>query len=409
MKFKALSFTKDETIIIEELIESIGQSLITHNKEFELESPGLMQGSTGQALFFAYLYKWNGNQIYLDQVDELLADIFTKLSSVQSYSLSSGLSGIGWAINNINSLGILEIDVEPLLNQLDQVLPSLMLEDIKRGHYDLISGSLGAALYCLSRHSNENHDVLSEYIRCLEICSVLDNGKRKWAVYSENAEQESNYDLGLCHGNTSILSFLIKAYNNAIEPDLCKQLIQESVNYLMSLITTPASGMQNCHWPSIITDTDSSGTSRLAWCYGDAGNGVILLEAAVLLQDEGLKEKVIEILKHTSERKHLKDNFIRDACLCHGTVGLVNIFQKAFTLSGTPQFEETAHYWTMKTFEVQTHKETGLSGFKTFFDNGVTAEYVATAGFLEGTAGIGIGLITAIVPELSSWNNSLLL
>lgn len=409
MKFKALPFTQSETTVVEELIESIGQSLIVHNQENDLESPGLMQGSAGQALFFGYLYKWNGNKIYLNHIDELLADIFTKLSSVERYSFSDGLSGIGWALNSLENLQILEMDVEPLLQKLDKVLPSLMLEDIERGNYDLISGSLGAAIYCLSRYSDQNHDVLSQYIRSLERCSILDNENRKWAVFNENTEQERAYDLGLCHGNSSVLSFLIKAYNQNIESDLCKRLIQESVNYLSGLITAPGLGMANCHWPSIVTDSDTSSTSRLAWCYGDAGNGVILLEAAILLKDIRLQEQAITVLKHTSERKNLKENFIRDACLCHGTVGLTTIFQKAFALSGIQEFEESAHYWTMKTLEVQTHEKTGICGFKTFFDNGVTSDYVAASGFLEGAAGIGIGLITTLDPELNQWKDSLLL
>ncbi|RYF13303.1 MAG: hypothetical protein EOO42_18955, partial [Flavobacteriales bacterium] len=145
---------------------------------------------------------------------------------------------------------------------------------------------------------------------------------------------------------------------------------------------------------------------RLAWCYGDLGICFALYKAALFLKDIKLQADVELMLEHVAQRRNLGANSVADAELCHGAMGISHMFKKIYLLTNKPIFNETATHWLMVSLAMASHED-GLAGFKTF--KGHTQTWEKNYGFLEGIAGIGLGLISAISDDNDHWDALLLL
>ena len=110
---------------------------------------------------------------------------------------------------------------------------------------------------------------------------------------------------------------------------------------------------------------------------------------------------------HASKRRDLKENFVLDAGLCHGTAGIAHIFNRMFINTGVTDFKEASDYWFEETLKMATFED-GLAGYKVWRTKemgGWTNEY----GFLEGIAGIGLAMISTISNINPDWDECLLL
>ena len=72
---------------------------------------------------------------------------------------------------------------------------------------------------------------------------------------------------------------------------------------------------EHCYFPycGIIESPFQLGYSRLAWCYGDLGIGIILYQAAKTFNDVELENFALEVLLHTTTRKEIEQTQAFDA------------------------------------------------------------------------------------------------
>jgi lantibiotic modifying enzyme len=146
---------------------------------------------------------------------------------------------------------------------------------------------------------------------------------------------------------------------------------------------------------------------RLAWCYGDLGVAVTLWRAGITLNREDIKIFADKVLIDTTQRKNLNQNFIVDAGLCHGTAGIAHIYNRMYNYTKVERYKETSLYWIKQTLKMAKHHD-GLAGFKVWrpIDLGGIQN---DPGLLEGVAGIGLALISAVYRIEPKWDECLLL
>lgn len=368
---------------------------------------GIMRGAAGIALFRLYADRYLFSEENSAVTDALISGIIDSITQTKSYSFSDGIAGIGWFLNHIQKNELQDLGLDPLLNVLDTILEAPLKHELERGNYDYITGSLGIAMYYLGRDTDVSRALVADTIHKLEKqAHQVSPDCIAWPLYGAEQTDQSVYDLGLCHGNASILAFLLKTHEARIEQEIVQKLINGVVNYfLRAALGNPE--ISGSYWPNL-DDGKTVIKSRLAWCYGDVGIAITILRAGVLNGKDEWKEKAVEILEFNAKRRELGPNQILDACLCHGTAGLALLFGEAGKLSQNTLLTETAAYWLEQTLAFGTCPD-GIAGYKTYFEGQNESIYHPVAGFLEGVSGVGLGMIGILVPEASGWKECLFL
>lgn len=369
---------------------------LLNNKE--QDSCGLMGGTLGELLFLLYYYDLTKERYILDYIFSKLDKIITMSNSYNKigYSFSHGLSGIGWFIDVVKRKGLIDSSSNDVLGSVDEVIFNHSLEDLKFGYYDYISGSLGALVYFLRKESPPIH-YIKQY---LEVLNQIKQSKGNQFFLYEN-EKKISCNFGLSHGIPSIIAILLIAYEKKICTSLSHNLISGFVEFLLSNMHTPEN--KGDTYFSYSTDFPARPT-RLAWCYGDLGVGYILYKTSIMLGAGQLEAKALEILSYTAKRSDPIQNWVFDACLCHGSAGIAYLFRKVYDISSDRVFADTSEYWYQKTIELGCNPD-GIGGYL-FQKKGLK---LPIRGFLEGVAGIGISLISAYYEVDTTWDEVLLL
>jgi lantibiotic modifying enzyme len=142
--------------------------------------------------------------------------------------------------------------------------------------------------------------------------------------------------------------------------------------------------------------------SRISWCYGDLGIVIAILQAGIITQNKFWIEESLKIGIQISKRKDKIG--IQDACLCHGTAGNGHIFNRLYQYSEIEEFKNASIFWYAETLKFHE-----LYGHFKFYTNDIDNQWKKEQGILEGSAGIGLALISAISHIEPKWDRSLLL
>ena len=386
-------------------LEEIAETL--KNDPLETRNIGLMGGKIGVALFFFYYAKYKADDSMAEYAVELISEVFDEINNdFTLHTYAAGIAGIGWSIELLAKNGFLEIDSEETLSGLDNYLYKAMMYEINNsGHYDFLHGAIGIGTYFLSRVSNpESRKYVEELIDKLEEKSQKDDdGARKWLSILTIETNDKGYNLSLSHGISSIIIFLSKAIQMGIATEKATPLLNDSIRFLLKHRSTQPDATS--FFPSWVKDDVVDKWSRLAWCYGDLGNALALLQAGRILGNKEWEQLAIQVFTLAAGRRDLKQNMVVDAGLCHGAAGIMHVFNRAYQETHIELFKETTLYWAQNLLEMAVH-EGGYAGYKAWH----TEKYggwKCEPGLLEGITGIGLALIQLISDNDSTWDSSL--
>lgn len=394
--------------LIRAKLDEIAVSLTQYRESLPPGFPGLIEGKAGIALFFIYYSQFKQVQDYYDTGIELLFEVLEDAGGdqiIQTFGM--GLAGIGWSIEHLVREKLLEADTDEMLEELDPVIFRAMKLDLMKRNYDLFHGAMGCGMYFLERFSSGIKEAGAYLDHLLEALNDIGErgpgGEIKWLSFLDHTRKMSGYNIGLCHGIPSIIVFLTRLFEKGINRERTLELIQGAVTYLLRQRLTGSDFISL--FPNLALETEPPRTSRLAWCYGDPGIGIALLQAGLVCEVKEWEKEAIEILKHCTGRRGLVENNVHDAGLCHGAVGIGHIFNRAYHYTSEPEFKEAALYWYGRALEYARFDD-GIAGFKTW----AHGEYrPGKPGFLEGAAGIGLGLMAAVSDREPRWDRILLL
>lgn len=377
----------------------------------EINQPGWMTGLAGVAVFLCENADWLDEKANcVDENNDTLQRIMKIVNDGFNFpTFAAGLTGILFAFRYLGERKL--IDHEDALS-LDEIIPFLERwgkSRIENGDFDMLHGGLGP-FYVLaldSLRADSGMHVGIESIMHAWADSLVDKwADDKWADSRIGPYCDSrNIDLGLAHGLPSYLLFLSKIENKM--PDIKKGLST-------LLATADFTQKHGSVFPTRIKDGIAQFPSRLAWCYGDAGIGISLMELENGLTGEwgngltgeqfngltgirGVGEKVLEL---ATDRRDPKNTRVEDPYLCHGSSGLALIFFKAYLLSKNDKFKAAAQYWTKETLNYLNTTHSPVHS---------VTQTPPDPSLLNGLSGIGLTLLAIESGYLPGWQKGLLL
>ncbi len=368
----------------------------------------LMGGLGGITLFNLYFAKYKNDQEAYEKGYNEIIEIINEINSKTNYgNFSTGLAGIGWIIEHLSKNDFLDVNTDKLLGELDEYLSESMLQEINVGHYDYLHGAMGIALYLISRGKTSNiFQNLEKLIDRLDNLSEEDTNGIKWKSIIDHKTNEIGYNISLSHGMSSVIILLSKLYKEEINMQKTIKLVEEAVNYILGQKLNNKE--YNSLYPSFSVESSKQQvSSRLAWCYGDLGISVALWQASQAFGRKDWEMEAVNILLHSAKRRNLKLNGVVDASICHGTSGIAIIFKRMYGVTGIKELKDASEYWFNETIKIATIKD-GLAGYKSYRSEeygGSKNDY----GLLDGIAGIGLSLISAVSDFDPAWDECLLL
>jgi lantibiotic modifying enzyme len=403
-----------ECQLIEDKLKNIAASIEASVADTPLI--GLIGGLAGKALFLSYYGKFKNDTSYIEKSSEILSSIIEGINRDLSDGnrtispiFSNGLAGVFWVINHMIENDLIEADADEIFLEFEKHLNNKMLELISEDNsYDFLYGGIGIAYYLLTRNHVANRKYQDLFIAILDSKGVKNHKLKtiKWtSIIKSEEKSEIVYNFGLSHGIPSIIAYLnkyIKTYG--ISNNLCIELLKNSINFLLE--NKQDYKLYGSYFPNWISeDGEINKKGRLAWCYGDLGIGYTLYNSSLLLKDKKLEDLSMEILLKTSERLDAEKEFVLDCGLCHGTVGIANIYSRLYNISKNKKFKDASAYWIKVGLNISNHED-GIAGIKTFKGSDV---WMNDTSFLEGVSGIGLGLISSISAINPNWDESILL
>ncbi len=383
------------------ILKNIADTL--YDFDFDQIGIGLMGGKTGVSLFMYYYYRYSNDEKYLEKANEYIESDFEQINNGFSFGThAGGISGILYALSIMKEERFADID-EELLHEFDTYLSDSINACFGSDNYDFLHGALGYGIFYLREPKRYVKELENTFEQLKRMATDFKENGVAWHSVNSHANFEG-YNLSLSHGLASIIHFLSKLYKHNICKNEVYNLLSEAVKYLFyNLQPVNEIGSYFPAW----SDPGVYEWSRMAWCYGDMGIAASLWQVGHITGNNEWRDKAEEILLYSVNRKDVMKELVRDSGLCHGASGLAHMFQRMYNYTQRIEFKEAAEYWINVMLEFSNSKD-GVAGFKAYRpanSEGNTKE----TGMLEGAAGIGLNLISAMSEIEPKWDATLLL
>jgi len=371
----------------------------------ETWNAGLASGAAGQALFYGYLALHTNEERWADLALELLDRAGEAVAaSPMTESLYSGFPGIAWAGDHLRGL-LFEGDPEEN-REVDEALLSAFVHPDWPREYDLINGLVGLGIYALEGLPRPTAAACLERIVARLADRALDepegaawfNPPESLPEHQRLESPEGLYNLGASHGMAGVVAVLGAASRAGVAA--ARPLLERAMSWLLAR-RLPAD--QGCAFPHFYVPGIESRGSRLAWCYGDPGMAAALLVAGRGAGEPAWERIALEVAVAAAGRPESAAR-VQDAGLCHGAAGVAHIFHRMYCSTGDERLAAAARSWYEWILRFRT-PGLGFGGFRSW-SSGPNEEldWRDDPGFLEGSAGTGLGLLAAISPVDPGWD-----
>lgn len=364
---------------------------------------GPSRGSSGFALFWTAYAEVTGDDAARATA---LAHVEAGIGAIAG--LRGGLPGLfaapvglGW------TLGVLEgrlLDVEPGSHDVDDLVVMMLRNERWPGSFDLIRGIVGFGVYGLSRLPRETaHETVELAITRLSERAMRDGDGLTWPAVTDFEFRKEEFphghvDVGIAHGMAGAVAFLANAYRAGY--DAAEPLLTASLAWLRAQDSGRRDGTA---YPGIVGIGGGPTPARLAWCYGDAATAAVLVQAGRALSRADVLEEARDVARGCAL---LRDTGIVDTGLCHGTAGAAHLFHRLGRALGDDELLGLARAWFAQTLAERRHGP-GAGGFATFVNG--NDRYEPWPSLLEGSAGVGLALLSALSSAAPWWDGLLLL
>ncbi|AJE52414.1 type 2 lanthipeptide synthetase LanM family protein [Paenibacillus polymyxa] len=287
-------------------------------------SPGLYDGTAGIALFLAYLGKISKEEKYTNIA---LAALETTLSKIPVHlkfpSAFYGQASLLYTLSHFESL--LGFNYAWSKRKLD-IISNLEDSIDEDTFFDLLGGSAGVIHVLLNEYS------LTKSVKTLEVATqygehLLKHGEKNNEMISWTSSVSSTPYVGFGHGSTGIASALFRLA--AVTKNNCYYATAEKAFAHLTESYSP----NYFNW----IDQDIKENHDLAnWCHGASGIGIGLTLCMPYLKSSLIPDIVqnIEIAVNTT----LKYGFNKSHCICHGSLGNIELLILAGQALNRPEW-----------------------------------------------------------------------
>lgn len=389
-------------------------------------NPTVSGGAAGVALFFSYLDLARPGRSHDQTAFDFLEAAIDGLGRPDLLpSLYAGFTGVAWAVEHVQGLyddGDEEAD--DLNSEIDQALLPLLATSPWPWDYELIRGLTGYGLYALDRlPAPSGAELLRRVVdRLAELVEERPEGTVTWhtprtlipgAVASRLPDGQ--YNLGLSHGVPGVIALLAEIVARPAAVAALGDERSEGVGRLLAgsvaWLLDQRMGGQRGHdattrYPAFVAPGEPPLPTRTAWCYGDPGVACALLKVARVLGDDTLEAEAVETARRSFDRP-VDRMGLDDACLCHGSAGLLHLANRFWQATAEPEFRDRALEWTVDTF-ARHQPGLGFAGFRNWHPGPPEAGWLDTVGLLTGSTGIALTLLAAVSDVEPRWDRLLM-
>ena len=373
------------------------------------EDFGLFNGQWGMLLFEAYYLHYNPKCSMQKFFDEHLDFCLTSLSDgYRAYSYSNGLCGMLLALEHLQKKEFIEIEMSEAIDVYDNLFKQILDQELQNPNYDFLHGAIGLGFYFLHRNNALSISCIENIINHLWADVIINGEQYAWKTIL-NLSGIKAFNICLSHGMSSIAIFLARVYEKNILEEHTLKLLNGCIRFILAQEIDHKK--YGSFFPSITIEYEQPDIlkSRMGWCYGDLDIALSLWQCGKILHDDGLKMKSLEILRFSTQRKQLEENSVWDACLCHGTSGIAQIFLRMYYETGISSFLDANKFWINETLRMATYTNNG-TGFKALEMKQSKLDYFDNYSFLEGISGIGLSLMASNSDiHFSDWDAFLLI
>lgn len=387
-----------DDVVLEDRVRSVVRDILEDLDGHPVEDISLASGRVGVALGFDYIGR-AVPELPSRDIKAVGQQIVSDLGSATlDASLYGGFTGVAWGLGtilNLDEASFIEVD-----STLSELIDSGRLLD------DLVYGLAGFGLYAMSRlPSSGGENILGRVVEVISDRAIHDDAGLTWYTRPENlptsvtSEYPSGYmNVGVAHGVPGQLYVLAAAAAAGVPVD--RHVLDRGLAWLMSKADFQAEGSV---LPTLVLpDGFQVRPARTAWCYGDLGVSVVLVEIARLLGRRDLFEFGSRLGLAAAARP-ADESKVVDAGLCHGAAGIAHAFGRLFQRTGDPRFQDAALFWVRRTLDMRTRGQ-GIGGYRAWaFD-----AWTDRTGLLTGASGIAAALAAAISPVDPGWDEFLL-
>jgi type 2 lantibiotic biosynthesis protein LanM len=362
-------------------------------------SANLYDGTSGIALFLAYLGALTGEARYTELARLALAATRSQLDMQKKYE---NATSIGVFVDNAGSLLYLLVHLsvlwqEPtLLDEATTLVEYLAVFITRDEQFDIIAGSAGCILNLLSLYEvHASPRILEVAMLCGERLLAKAQPMSRGIAWTTIKNEKPLG--GFSHGTAGIALSLLKLAAVSNETHY-REAALAALEYDRSLFLPDK---QN--WADIralsnrrakVSATDQSGETNAAdqppqacmtaWCHGAGGIGLARL-AALEYQDDTFTREEIAIALHTIMHEGLNGNH----SLCHGALGNIDT-----VLVATQVLKESRYQEWLENATAMVLESIEEGGWVTGIPRGIE-----TPGLMTGIAGIGYELLRLAEPE----------
>lgn len=396
-------------------VDEIAADLVGARESFDAgDSRWLGAAPTELALFFAYLAAATTNDAHARTAEAFLETAAAHLDREELLHLFGGLAGVGWVLQHLQRPPVdLGVDATDVLDPIDDIVLRQLAQTPWTSHYDLVGGLVGFGVYLLSRLPDPRaEDGVRRVIAHLaDLAEPLEGGlawptpPRLLSPTDREAAPRGFYNVGVAHGTPGIIGLLAQVHARGLERHTTQRLLDGAVPWVLAQQLPPGSATRLPRWvsPGVV-----AGPSRVAWCYGDLGVALVVLNAARVVGRPAWEQAAITLGRGMAERA-LVTSITPDACLCHGWAGNAHLFARLHQASGAAIFRDAAVRCYASALDARGAGDpVGGYTFWVSAGPGRGQHWQPHAGLLGGLVGLGLTLLAASRPLAPAWDEVLL-
>lgn len=384
--------------------KKIDEIALTIKQEFQKENElGFING-LGGIISFMHYYNLHKDYLYFNKEIDLIFDKYSKILNTNKsfkYSNCDGLAGFVWSFYFFEDIKIIDEDSVAEIKEIKDNVISYLIENSNHGNFDYLYG----CLILFSKYFHNENITLKLIKKIEELKEMTPLSSYSLAkVFMKAPSEEKEYDLGIAHGNSSVLLCLSQIFeieNN----EHVKILIENLLEVYFKLLQIEHKGksffpysISNCNVP-INFD------SRMAWCTGDLSIGFTLFLVSKRIGNNTLYKKSLDILLKLTKKIQYNETLIVDAGFCHGSSGVAHIFGRMFNYTEIEEFKNAAIFWAEITLKFGEKIDIGYVGYA----NKHSTSWEKSLNLITGISGIGLSLIALVDENEPKWDKCFLL
>ncbi len=369
---------------------------------------GLTDGLPGWALFFGSLHRADPHGGHEQTARRLLdAAVHESDAIAGSQALFGGLTGLAWVIQHEASIA--RPEHTETLDDIDAAMHAALEAQPCTTDFDLMSGLVGLGVLALERAPMQvPRRILERLVVWLDASAERTPHGISWRAGPGAIHAEARLRFpagchypGVAHGTAGVVGLLAGLLTHGVAPTTTRRLLDGAVEWLLAQELPGDLAL----FPHQVDRGSLGAASRSAWCTGGPGLSLMLWRAGQAAGESTWQARAVALAR-AAARRPLAETGVKDACLCHGTAGLGQLYARWFNTTGDEFFLHESARWVGRTLDYCRPGE-GVAGYSAM--NAPKGQQEAAPGLLFGAAGVGLALLAATTAIEPAWDRLFLM